>query len=200
MTTQKTSSFKPKLVLRHLLPVLAGIILCAAKPPPSLHAQTVSLALAGLRSVGNQGQFNGIQADASGNLILLLDQQDGVRLLKTDPTATTLLAQAHLGSQGDSGLALARDPAGNIYVTGTSTSGTLAGTSGAAFPAASGTSTNSFVAKFDSSLNLAFVTFTGSGRMSATAMAATQPRQPSRQTHRAMLTSPATPPPSAFQR
>jgi hypothetical protein len=170
MTTEPASSFKLKPVLRLLLLILAGLILCA-KPPPSLHAQT--LTLAGLRSAGSQGQFNGIQTDSAGNLFLLLDQQDGIRILKTDATATTLIAQAHLGAQGDIGLALALDPSGNVYVTGTTRSGTLIGAPGAAFPNPSGTAINSFVAKFDSSLNPVFLTFAGSGRMSATAIAAT---------------------------
>jgi hypothetical protein len=169
MTTDTTPSFRLKPVLRLILLTLAGLILCAI--PSVLTAQT--LTMAGLRSAGNQGQFNGVQADASGNLLLLLDQQDGIRLLKTDATATILIAQAHLGSQGDAGLALALDPSGNVYVTGTTSSGSLTGTSGAAFPTASGTAINSFVAKFDSSLSEVFLTFAGSGRMSATAIAAT---------------------------
>jgi hypothetical protein len=169
MTTDTTPSFKLKPVLRRILLTIAGLILCAQ----SLVLQAQTLTLAGLRTAGNQGQFNGVQADASGNLYLLLDQQDGIRLLKTDATATTLIAQAHLGSQGDAGLALALDPSGNVYVTGTTSSGSLTGTSGAAFPTASGTAINSFVAKFDSSLSEVFLTFAGSGRMSASAIAAT---------------------------
>ncbi|WP_161570972.1 choice-of-anchor D domain-containing protein [Granulicella sibirica] len=131
------------------------------------------LAFAGLRTASNQGQFNAIQADASGNLYLLLDQHDGVRLLKTDPTATNVLAEAHLGAQGDVGLALALDPAGNPYVAGTTTSTTLAGTQNAAFPTRADASTNSFLARFDPGLNTTFVTFAGSGRLAATGLAVT---------------------------
>src|ERR1700731_1585037 len=61
-------------------------------------------------------QFNAVQSDASGNLYLLLDQKDGVRLMKTDATATNILAQTQLGAQGDIGVALALDPSGNLYV------------------------------------------------------------------------------------
>src|SRR6202022_2019417 len=68
-------------------------------------------------------QFNAVQSDASGNLYLLLDQKDGVRLLKTDATATNILAQTQLGTTGDIGVALALDPSGNLYVAGTTTSG-----------------------------------------------------------------------------
>ena len=50
-------------------------------------------------------QFNAVQSDASGNLYLLLDQKDGVRLLKTDPTATSILAQTQFGTAGDTGVA-----------------------------------------------------------------------------------------------
>ena len=87
------------------------------------------LLLAGLltsSTSSSYAQFNAVQSDANGNLYLLLDQKDGVRLLKTDPTATNLLAQTQLGASGDIGLAMTLDPAGNIYITGTSTSGSLA--------------------------------------------------------------------------
>ena len=138
-----------------------------------LHAQTASLALTGLRTVANQGQFNAIQSDAAGNLYLLLDQHDGIRLIKTNPTVTTILAQAHLGAQGDIGLALALDPAGNPYITGTTTSGALTSTAGAAFPTPTATSTNSFITKLDPNLNLLFLTFGGSGKLAAASIAAT---------------------------
>ncbi len=140
---------------------------------PSQPPQPQQLVFAGLRALQAQGQFNAVQSDPSGNLYLLLDQKDGVRLLKTDPTATTVLAQVHLGSAGDAGLALAIDPGGNIDITGTSTSGTLAGTLGTAFPNRADTSTNSFVASFDASLTLRFLTFCGSTRTTAAAIAVT---------------------------
>ncbi len=131
------------------------------------------LAFAGLRSVGAQGQINGVQTDPTGNLYLLLDQKDGVRVLKTDNSATTLLAQALFGAKGDVGVALALDPAGNVYVTGTSTSTSLNATFGAAIPNRTDNSTQSFVAKFDASLNPLFVSFTGGSKIAATALAAT---------------------------
>jgi hypothetical protein len=122
-------------------------------------------------------QFNAIQSDSSGNLYLLLDQGDGIRLLKTDPTATNVLAQTHLGSSGDIGLAMTLDPSGNLYLTGTTTSGTLSTTSGAAFPSAApnsaDTSINSYIGKFDQNLNVLFVTYAGSPRTAASAIAAT---------------------------
>src|SRR5271170_3630666 len=126
---------------------------------PSVDAQPTGpqqLVFAGLRASNNPSsqtaQFNVVQSDASGNLYLLLDQKDGVRLLKTDPTATNILAQTQIGTQGDIGLAMALDPSGNIYITGTTTSGTLAATSSAAFPSPTGTSTNAFIGKFDQNL------------------------------------------------
>ena len=131
------------------------------------------LVFTGLRSVANQGQFNAVQTDASGNLYLLLDQKDGVRLLKTDPSASTILAQTQLGAAGDIGLAMALDPSGNIYITGTTTSGNLQSTSGSAFPSPADTTTNSFIGKFDQNLNEIFLTFAGSSRAAATAIAAT---------------------------
>lgn len=131
------------------------------------------LVFSGLLSVANQGQFNAVKTDAAGNLYLLLNQHDGVRVLKTDPTATTVLAECHIGTTFDVGLAMALDPGGNVYVTGTSSSGQLAGTSGAAFPSRSGTTTNGFVARFDSSLNLAWLSFTGSTETAPQAISAT---------------------------
>ncbi len=131
------------------------------------------LAFAGLRAVAAQGQINGVKTDPSGNLYLLLDQKDGVRVLKTDSTASTLLAQTLLGAKGDVGGALALDPAGNVYVTGTTTSAALNATAGAAISTRTDSSTQSFVAKFDGSLNPVFVTFTGGSRIAATALAAT---------------------------
>ena len=107
-------------------------------------AQAVNAAqqvtLQGILSTNNHGNFTSAAYAPDGNLILLLDQHDGIRLLKTNPAATTILAQSQQGSAGDSGLAMALDPSGNIYVTGTSTSTTLTGTSGTAFPTRANTS------------------------------------------------------------
>ncbi len=131
------------------------------------------LAFAGLHSVSQQGQFNAVATDASGNIVLLLDQGDGIRLLKTDGSAGNLLAQVSVGSAGDQGLAMALDPSGNIYVTGQSVSNALSGTSGAPFVHAVDATPNSFVAKFDANLALQWLTFGGSGRAPASAIAAT---------------------------
>jgi len=60
-------------------------------------------------------QFNAVQSDAAGNLYLLLDQKDGIRLLKTDSTATNILAQTQFGTTGDIGVALTLDPSGNLF-------------------------------------------------------------------------------------
>ncbi len=160
-------------LLRALLPLCFFAVLL-----PRVHGQTSvngtqQLAFARLRSAGMQGQINGVATDATGNVYLLLDQKDGVRLLKTDNTASTILAQAQLGAVGDIGLALAVNSAGNVFITGTTTSSTLTGTSGAAIPQRTDTSTNSFVAGLDSSLNLRFVTFTGGSRIAASALAVT---------------------------
>ncbi len=159
--------------LRTLLLTLAAILGLAPIAPAQTITGPQQLTLAALRSVANQGQFNAVKTDPAGNLYLLLDQKDGVRLLKLDPTASTILAQSQLGAKGDIGLALAFDPAGNLYVAGTTTSTTLNGTRGAAFPNRADTSTNSFVAKYDANLNNLFVTFAGSGRLAATAVTAT---------------------------
>lgn len=136
-------------------------------------AAAQSLTQLGLRSEAGQGRFRGLQADTAGNLYTLLDAQDGVRLVKLNAAATQVLAETHLGQQGDQGLALALDPAGNVYVTGTSLStGSITGTAGTAYPSRADTTTNSFLAKFTPALTEQWLTFLGSGRMAVTAVAA----------------------------
>jgi hypothetical protein len=158
---------------RHTALALFFVLSLAAFAQMPQPTGTQQLAFAGLRAATNQGQINSVLSSASGNLYLLIDQKDGVRLLETDSTATSILAQAQLGAKGDIGLAMALDPSGNVYVAGTTSSGLLVATPGAAFPAASGSATNSFVARFDSSLNPIFVTFTGGATMAAASVAAT---------------------------
>ncbi len=152
-------------------------LLALTTPLPAQTTGPLQLLFTGLLGSSNpatpNAQFNTVQVDASGNLYLLLDQKDGVRLLKTDPTATNILAQTQLGSAGDIGLALTLDPAGNIYIAGTTTSGTIAATRGAAFPSPTDTSTNAFIGKFDQNLNPIFITYASSGHVSVTGIAAT---------------------------
>lgn len=124
--------------LRALCLALAGTFGLLVSSLPAQNTGPQQLVFAGLRSVANQGQFNAVQVDASGNLYLLLDQKDGVRIIKTDPTATTVLAQAQFGAKGDIGLAMTLDPAGNVYVTGTAWSGMMTSTPGVAFPSLAG--------------------------------------------------------------
>ena len=152
-----------------------------AGTPPTGAQQLLFAGLRASSSSTSYAQFNAIQSDSTGNLYLLLDQKDGIRLLKTDPTATNILAQTQLGASGDVGLAMVLDPAGNLYITGDSTSGSLQATYGAAFPNPSpnsssnsspGTS-NTFIGKFDRNLNEIFLTYAGSGESSITAIAAT---------------------------
>jgi hypothetical protein len=157
---------------QHFALLLASFLAITPIPTRTQNTQQ-QLAFAGLRAIAGKGQFNSIQIDSTGNLYLLLDRKDGVRILKTDPGATQVYAQVQLGAAGDTGIAMALDPAGNVYVTGTTTSGALSATSGVAFPARADSSTNSFVARFDSALNPVFVTYAGSGSMAATAIAAT---------------------------
>src|SRR5215469_4507236 len=165
--------------LRRIVAGLCGFV--ALAQTSTLTAQNAGpqqLVFAGLLGSTNpttqfNAEFNAVQSDASGNLYLLLDQKDGVRLLKTDPTATSILAQTQFGTAGDIGVALALDPAGNLYVTGTTTSGSISATSGAAFATPTGTSTNVFIGKFDQNLNPIFLTYAGSGGLSVTGIAAT---------------------------
>jgi hypothetical protein len=158
------------------LAILLALCLPTLSPAQSgnqpVNAQQ-QITLQGLRTSANQGKFIAAAYASDGSLILLYDQHDGIRLLKTNATATTLIAQSQQGAPGDSALAIAIDPSGNIYVTGTSTSSTLTGTSGTAFPTRYDTTTNSFLAKYDANLTPLWLTFLGAGATSATSIAAT---------------------------
>ncbi len=134
---------------------------------------TQQLVLQGLRTSNGHGSFRAANYAPDGTLVLLYDQGDGVRILKADASGKTVLAQAFAGSTGDVGVAMAVDGVGNVYVTGTTGSAALTGTNGAAFSTRSDNTTNSFLAKYDSNLNLIFLTFLGSGRTVATSVAAT---------------------------
>src|SRR5262245_22109903 len=126
-----------------LLPFIACLCSLLAAASSFASAQNAQqLAFAGLRASNGNGQFNSVKVDATGNLYLLYDQKDGVRIIKTDAAANRILAQTRIGTAGDSGLDMALDPAGNVYVTGTATSGSFATTSGAAFPTRADSSTN----------------------------------------------------------
>jgi hypothetical protein len=149
---------------------LSALILCLTLLPRATPAQAINTPQQiTLQGILTNASFNAAAYAPDGSLILLLNQHDGIRLLKTNANATTLLAQSQTGSAGDTGLSLSLDPTGNIYVTGTTTSTTLTATSGAAFP----THTSSFLAKYDSNLNLLFLTFLGAPQTSATSIAAT---------------------------
>lgn len=165
-----------KLLRTLLLPIacLSSLVLGASAAHAQNDAQQI--VFAGLRATAGKGEFYSVRTDAAGNLYLLVDQKDGIRVIKSDPSATQVLAEAHIGSQGDIGLAMALDPAGNVYVTGTTTSATIPTTTGAPFPSPADSSTNGFVAKFDPDLRLLFATYAGSGRMAPTAIAATADR------------------------
>ncbi|MGI4852762.1 MAG: choice-of-anchor D domain-containing protein [Janthinobacterium lividum] len=136
-----------------------------------LRAQQVGLL--GLRALNGAGALHGLRHDTAGNLYTLFDAADGVRLLKLNPDGTQLLAQTQLGQAGDAGLALDLDPAGNIYVAGTSNSlGSVTGTQGTAFPNRAGTRTNSFVAKFSPQLQEQWLTFCGAEPLAVSSIAA----------------------------
>ena len=151
------------------LSLLSALCLLLLSSP--LPAQRI--ALEGLRSAHGQGAFHGLRPDAAGNLYTLFDAHDGVHLLKLDAAATTVLAFADFGSASETGVALDLDPAGNIYVTGTSSApGGLTGTSGTAFPARADSTTNSFVAKLSPSLQMQWISFCGSGRTVVSAIVA----------------------------
>jgi len=161
--------------LRQMLPAL-GLCLLGTTAQAQTTQQTGAqeLAFAGLHAVSNAGQINAIKTNSAGDIYLLLNQGDGVRVIETDSTAKTVLASAYLGAKNDVGLAMALDPSGNVYVTGTTSSGSLTATSGAAVTSFTGTLTNSFVAKFSASLGTPlFVTFCGGTSMDASSIAAT---------------------------
>ncbi|SEF72233.1 Abnormal spindle-like microcephaly-assoc'd, ASPM-SPD-2-Hydin [Bryocella elongata] len=157
------------LALLAIMACLGGVESAAAQAVNATQAVT----LQGLRTSGGHGAFRAAAFGPNGNLYVLLDQHDGVRVLEFNSSATQVLAQTQQGATGDAGLAMAFDPAGNLYVTGTTSSSTLAGTGGAAFPTRADNSTNSFLAKYDANLNLAFLTFLGSRATAAASVAAT---------------------------
>lgn len=130
------------------------------------------VALSGLRASAGKGTVRGLRADVAGNLFLLYDQGDGVRIYKLNAEGDTVLASAVLGSAGDTGAGLAIDPTGNVYVAGTSEStGTIAGMGGVTYPARADGSVNSFAAKLSNSLGVQWVSFLGAGRTAASAIA-----------------------------
>ena len=133
--------------------------------------QSQSLVFAGLRSIASQGTMQAVAVDAAGNLFLLFDQGDGIRVLKVSNDGVQLLGQVHIGAAGDLGTALALDPTGNVYITGTSSSGALTATAGAAITLAAPGTTTSFVAGFDATLTETFLSFTGGTRIAASAIA-----------------------------
>src|SRR6185437_6635630 len=145
----------------------------AALLPRRLQAQFApqQVLVEGLLTQNHRGSFTSSAFAPDGSLYLLLDEGDGIRVLKADSNGSTLEAQVHLGAAGDSGVALTTDPSGNVYITGTSTSGALTGTSGVRFPMPADRSTNSFVARLDPQLNLIFLTFVGSGHTAASSIA-----------------------------
>jgi len=145
----------------------------AALFPRRLQAQFApqQVLVEGLLTQNHRGSFTSSAFAPDGSLYLLLDEGDGIRVLKADSNGSTLEAQVHLGAAGDSGVALTTDPSGNVYITGTSTSGALTGTSGVRFPMPADSSTNSFVARLDPQLNLIFLTFVGSGHTAASSIA-----------------------------
>ena len=159
-----------KIVRASLLLSLAAAALFTRPACAQLAPQQV--VLEGLLTQNHRGSFSSSAFAPDGSLYLLLDEGDGIRVLKTDSNGTTPAAQLHLGAAGDSGVALATDPTGNVYLTGTSTSGILTGTAGVPFPAPADSSVNSFVAKLDSQLNLVFLTFVGSGHTATSSIAA----------------------------
>ena len=120
-----------------LVRLLALVCLVGSAVSGGVHAQTGpvgQVAFAGLRSAGMAGQINAIGTDSAGNLYLVLDAKDGVRIVKTDSGASQVLAQTLVGAAGDVGLALTVDPSGQVLVAGTTTSTALQATAGAAIP------------------------------------------------------------------
>jgi hypothetical protein len=160
--------------MNKILARTAGYLVLACGLWANARLQAQSVSLAGLKSV-DQGvnssfaTFRAVQLDSTKNIYLLLDEGDGVRLLKLNPAGNSLLASAHLGAAGDHGTGMVLDSNANVYVTGTAGSGQMSVAGGGAinFPS----SQSSFVAGFNSSLATSFVTSTGGNLASATSIA-----------------------------
>ena len=84
-----------------LLPLLtigSCLLLAAPQAPAQAVNTSQQVTLEGLLTSANHGNVTAASYAPDGSLILLLDEHDGIRLLKTNPTATTPLAQAHQGA------------------------------------------------------------------------------------------------------
>jgi hypothetical protein len=83
--------------LRRIVAGLCGFMLLTTLSLPAQNTGPQQLVFTGLLGSTNpnpnaqfNAQFNAVQSDASGNLYLLLDQKDGVRLLRpTRPPPTS---------------------------------------------------------------------------------------------------------------
>src|SRR5437899_4468180 len=98
--------------LRRIAAGLCAFMTLATLSLPAQNTGPQQLVFTGLLGSTNpnpnaqfDAQFNAVQSDASGNLYLLLDQKDGIRLLKTDATATNILAQTQLRTTRDTAIA-----------------------------------------------------------------------------------------------
>lgn len=150
------------------------LLLCCRFTPLLRAAEPVTprtIRTQGLRSVNHQGSFPAAAYLPDGSVVLLWDQGDGLRLLHASSDLTNIFGEAHLGAAGDHGTALVTDGNGNLFVGGTSTSGQLSGTPGVPFPAAIGSSLNPFIARFNSQLQLSFLSFLGAGQTSLAGIA-----------------------------
>ncbi len=128
---------------------------------------------------GGTDEANAVAVDPSGNIFVAgrTDSSDfpnpagafqrgnagGIDafLLRVNPNTNQLLFSTYFGGSGDDrALALALDPAGNAYITG-STSSTDLNTNAAAFSRRNAGGVDGFVAKFDSLGNASFATYIG---------------------------------------
>lgn len=134
--------------------------------------QAQGFTFAGLHAAGTNTKFLSVRVEVTGTLLVLDDEGDGIRVLRLGGTNHELISQTLLGASGDHGTQLTLGPAGEIYLTGTLSSGALSATVGAAISQPPAGKNSTFVAHLDSALGLQWLSFTGASRSNATAIAA----------------------------
>ncbi len=134
--------------------------------------QVQRFSFAGLHDAGSDAQFQSVASEPGGTLLLLEDDGDGIRLIRVGATNHELVSGNLLGAAGDHGNVLTLGPAGEIYVAGTLSSGSLSATAGAAMQQQSSSGPSTFVARLDNALQLQWLSYTGASRSSVTAISA----------------------------
>ena len=159
-------------VMLFVLATFATVGQTTAQATNQVTNQAQGFTFAGLHAAGTNAKFLSVQVEISGTLLVLDDEGDGIRVFRLGGTNHELVSQTLLGTSGDHGTQLTLGPGGEIYLTGTLSSGSLSATSRAAIAQPPPGKNNTFVAQLDSALVLQWLSFTGASRSNVTAIAA----------------------------